>query len=138
MKPALAIALAAAVGASGLRVEVSGLRNGAGHLLCELFASPQGFPTDPGLALARASAPISEGRATCDFAELPRGRYAVAVVHDENDSGGLDRNFLGLPAEGVGASRNAHGHLGPPSFDDASFDYSGGFQELEIKVTYPP
>jgi len=56
-------------------------------------------------------------------------------VHDENLHGRLDR-VMGMPKEGVGASRNARGHFGPPAFDDAAFDYKGGAINLAVSVVY--
>jgi uncharacterized protein (DUF2141 family) len=42
-------------------------------------------------------------------------------MHDANDNGKLDRNFMGIPSEGYGFSNNA-GEFGPASFADAAFD----------------
>jgi len=61
---------------------------------------------------------------------------AVSVFHDENGNGKLDRNFIGMPKEGVGASNDAVGTLGPPKFDDARFSYKGGAQSLTIHLRY--
>jgi len=47
------------------------------------------------------------------FPGVAPGRYAVSVFHDENSNGKMDTNFIGIPREGVGASNNAKGHLGP-------------------------
>jgi uncharacterized protein (DUF2141 family) len=33
------------------------------------------------------------------------GDYAISVFHDENSNGKLDRNFMGMPKEGVGIKR---------------------------------
>jgi uncharacterized protein (DUF2141 family) len=37
---------------------------------------------------------------------VPAGSYAVQVMHDENDNGTLDTNFMGIPVEGYGFSNN--------------------------------
>jgi uncharacterized protein (DUF2141 family) len=64
---------------------------------------------------------ISYGQSVCEFVGVASERYAVSVFHDENSNGKLDRNLLGIPREGVGASNNAVGHFGPLKFDDAAF-----------------
>ena len=46
------------------------------------------------------------------------GTYAVAVFHDLNGNGRLDRNFIGLPSEPYGFSNDV-GRRGPPSFEGA-------------------
>jgi uncharacterized protein (DUF2141 family) len=40
------------------------------------------------------------------FDELPSGACAVAVVHDENGNGRLDKNSLGIPTEGYDVPNN--------------------------------
>ena len=35
------------------------------------------------------------------------GSYAIGVIHDENNNGELDYNFLGIPKEGYGFSGTA-------------------------------
>src|ERR1700737_2366540 len=140
-----AAALVAACGAFGqtpapavnaIHVEISGLRSDKGQMLCALFSSADAFPTKADKAVARVTAKIAERQAACDFAGVAPGTYAVSVVHDENSNGKLDTNFIGMPREGVGASNDAKGHMGPPQFGAASFAYRGGRLELKIHVNY--
>jgi uncharacterized protein (DUF2141 family) len=99
-----------------------------------LFASADGFPREPKKALERVFAPIVGSAGTCRFAARP-GSYAILAMHDENGNGTMDRNFLGIPKEGFGASRGAHGAFGP-KFADARFDYAGGAQTIAITIRY--
>jgi uncharacterized protein (DUF2141 family) len=46
------------------------------------------------------------------------GSYAIAVFHDVNGNGQLDRNFIGLPNEPYGFSNDV-GRRGPPNFGAA-------------------
>ncbi|HEV2566150.1 MAG TPA: DUF2141 domain-containing protein [Microvirga sp.] len=46
------------------------------------------------------------------------GSYAIAVFHDINGNGKLDRSFIGLPNEPYGFSNDV-GRRGPPSFEAA-------------------
>jgi uncharacterized protein (DUF2141 family) len=109
-----------------IHVEVSSLRNDNGQVLCELFSSAEAFPKKAEKAVARLTAKIAQQRAVCDFAGVAAGTYAVFVVHDENSNGKLDTNFIGMPREGVGASNDAKGHMGPPKFAAAAFRYESG------------
>jgi len=118
-----------------LEIEIVGLRNDRGHVLCDLFASASAFPTKPEQALMRVQASIVNKRAHCTFAGIEPGRYAISTIHDENQNGVLDR-IMGLPSEGVGASRDARGHFGPPKFDDAAFSYFGGTLNMTVTVRY--
>jgi len=119
-----------------IQVEVVGLRNDKGQVLCALFSSASDFPKKTDKAVARANSVISQKHASCEFRGVTAGRYAVSVFHDENSNGKLDTNFMGIPSEGVGASNGAKGHLGPPKFEAAAFPYSGGRLELKITINY--
>jgi uncharacterized protein (DUF2141 family) len=119
-----------------IHVEIGGLRNDKGQMLCALFSSADAFPTKADKAVARLTAKIAERQAVCDFTGVATGTYAVSVVHDENSNGKLDRNFIGMPREGVGASNDAKGHMGPPKFRAASFPYQGGWLDLKIHINY--
>ncbi len=121
---------------SRIQVEITGLRNDQGKVLCSLYSSSEGFPKKAEKAIARISSEISDRRAVCQFTGLRPGTYAVSVFHDENSNGKLDTNFMGIPREGVGASNNAKGHFGPPKFDAAAFRFPGGRLDLKITVTY--
>ena len=119
-----------------IHVEITGLRNEKGQVLCALFSSAEAFPTKADKAVVRLTVKIMERQATCDFTGVVPGTYAVSVVHDENSNGKLDRNFIGMPREGVGASNDAKGHMGPPKFSAASFRYESGRLDLKIHVNY--
>ena len=72
----LAAALVVALSAVGqtptpaenvIHVEVSGLRNDKGQMLCALFSSADAFPKKADKAVARLTAKIAERKAICDF-----------------------------------------------------------------------
>jgi uncharacterized protein (DUF2141 family) len=122
--------------ANQIHIEIVGLRNGKGQVMCSLFSSAEEFPKKTDNAIARTTSVISGRHGVCDFPGIAPGTYAISVVHDENSNGKLDTNFMGIPREGVGASNDARGHLGPPKFDAASFRYPGGRLELKITIHY--
>lgn len=55
-------------------------------------------------------------------------------MHDENGNGKLDSNWLGIPSEPVGASNDARGQFGPPSFEDAAFELGPGDVTVTIRL----
>lgn len=119
-----------------IHVEVGGMRNNNGQIICALYSSADGFPKKSEKAIAHVNSAISDKQAVCEFPGIAPGTYAVSVFHDENSNGKLDTNFMGIPREGVGASNDAKGHLGPPKFGAAAFLFSGGRMSLTIRINY--
>ena len=70
--------------------------------------------------LYSGSAPAREGDNTIAVRDVPPGNWAVLAFQDANGNGELDRNFIGIPSENYGFSRDARGKFGPPSFEDAA------------------
>jgi uncharacterized protein (DUF2141 family) len=58
------------------------------------------------------------GRVEFRVRNVKPGRYAIAVFHDTNGNGKLDRSFIGLPQEPYGFSNDV-GRRGFPSFEGA-------------------
>lgn len=121
---------------NSIKVIVVGLHSNDGEVDCALFNSADGFPGDASKAIKTVKSKIENEQATCRFVDVLPGDYAVSEFHDENGNGKLDTNFLGMPKEGVGASNDAAGHMGPPKFDDARFKYSGGRAVMTIHTRY--
>jgi len=119
-----------------LTVRVSQLRSGDGLVGCALYASADGFPTNPSKAAQMRWCSIKEKTSTCSFDPIRAGTYAVACFHDENANGKLDKNFLGMPREGTVVSNHAKGSMGPPPFDKAKFSFSGAVGALDLRMGY--
>ncbi|MFT4760943.1 MAG: hypothetical protein ACI9XO_001668 [Paraglaciecola sp.] len=68
---------------------------------------------------------VNGNKAECVLENIPNGKYAISVFHDENSNGELDTGMFGIPKEGYGFSNNAKGVFGPPSFEDSSFEVKG-------------
>jgi uncharacterized protein (DUF2141 family) len=64
------------------------------------------------------------------------GRYAVSFIHDENENKKLDTNFLGIPTEGFGFSRDAMGTFGPPGFDATAVNVLAGTGNVVMRAKY--
>ena len=118
-----------------LDVVVTGLREG-GLVWVLLFDDARSYPTKRDKARSRIDVVPAQGEATVSFEGLPPGDYAIAVVHDENGNGKLDFGLFRIPKEGLGASRDARGVFGPPSFDDAKLHVEAGRLKVPIHLTY--
>ena len=121
----------------GIHVKILGIRNSTGAVACALFESPAGFPTEfLHSATNIMMIKIKDTQARCDFEDIPPGRYALAVIHDENMNGKLDTSPRGVPTEGYGFSNDAKAFLSAPSFRAASFSYDGRNVDLTIRLNY--
>jgi len=119
-----------------IEAEATNLHNSNGSFACSLYNGPKGFPkTDESLA-ANSRIKIKDGHAICVFDHVKPGDYAVAAMHDENDNGKMDYNFLGIPTEGYGFSSGATATFSAPSFDAAKFQYNGGVLRVPITLKY--
>lgn len=113
---ALLFAAAAPVFAADLTINVDGVASADGQVMVAVFNSADTFPVKPVRGLAAAA---KGGKVQLVVQDLPAGDYALAVYHDANSNGKLDRNPVGMPIEDYAFSNNAIGKRGAPSFDDA-------------------
>jgi len=89
-----------------LTIEVRSLRNGTGVVGAALFDEEKASAFPDGEPLRTASALASPTGVALVFTDLPAGRYAIALIHDENENGELDTNEYGMPSEGFGFSNS--------------------------------
>lgn len=123
--------------AEGQNIEIilSGIRNSDGHILVSLFNQTQGWPDKPDKAFRKLRIPAKAGNMKLSLDALPPGKYAFAIIHDENDNLELDTGLFGVPKEGFCFSNDAMGTFGPPSFEDSCFSSPSQLNH-NIKIRY--
>jgi uncharacterized protein (DUF2141 family) len=120
---------------SSVLIEVSGFKNTRGTLNCRLFTKAADFPDGEGIVTLRV--PITGSNTSCSFSNVEPGTYAIAVVHDENGNGKLDKNFVGVPSEGYGVSNNKTYALSAPKWDESTFKLGATESKaLQVKLRY--
>ena len=118
-------------------VTVTNLRNANGVVLACMTTAEKSFPKCRGVAGVHAvKMAAHEGKLTLIFEDVTPGRYAIALLHDENGNGKADRALGMMPKEGFGFSRDAPVRMGPPSFSDAVFDIGKTDQAMTIRMRY--
>jgi len=65
---------------------------------------------------------------------LPFGTYAVALFHDINANGEMDKNLLGIPSEPYAFSKKPKSKWRIPKFDEVKFHFSKDRQQLKTKL----
>jgi uncharacterized protein (DUF2141 family) len=131
-----------------LRLAINGVRSDRGEILVGLYQDADGFKNAIANAAKRGLVPdrdrlvgtairAKRGTQSTVFTQLTPGRYAIIVIHDENDNGRLDENFLGAPTEGYGFSNDARNFFSAPSFDAAAVTVGNTDVSASITLIYP-
>lgn len=121
---------------ASLRVEVNELRNNNGTVVFALYNREDAFPDEHYKKyLKRMTAKIEHGSASVIFKDLPTGKYAVNILHDENNDGKINKGLI-LPKEGIGFSNYQSIGLGnKPNFAKAAFLVQKDMK-IKVKVIY--
>jgi uncharacterized protein (DUF2141 family) len=106
-----------------LTVHVEGLRNQKGHVQFAIYNKGGSIPDMHYQQCFRIEiAMIADNSSSYTFGNIPKGQYAVNILHDENKNGKIDKGFI-LPVEGFGYSNFSHlGFLNRPNFKKSSFE----------------
>jgi len=119
-----------------LTVTVKDLRNNKGDVQFALYNKKGTIPDKNYTKYYKiAVASIRNGSASTTFKGLPEGRYAVNILHDEDQNGQIAKGLM-LPTEGIGFSNyNNIGIGNKPSFEKASFELNHDSTKT-VKVIY--
>ena len=117
-----------------INVEIFKINDPKGLMSIGLYSNEKGFP-DKGKAYRGTDVKVTGQTVVYTFKDVPLGTYAIAIFHDTNSNGKLDKNFLGIPKEGYAFSNNVFGTFGPPDFKDTSFEFAGS-KMIRIEMRY--
>jgi uncharacterized protein (DUF2141 family) len=67
---------------------------------------------------------------------MSRTVYAVSVPRDENSHGTLEKNLVGMPAEGYGVSDNLEPKLRAPTLDEAKLSLKLREQSMAMRLVH--
>ncbi|MCW8898441.1 MAG: DUF2141 domain-containing protein [Flavobacteriales bacterium] len=119
-----------------LTVEVHELRNNKGLVQFALYNKDGSIPDENFEKYYQiGKTTIKENAAQFVFKNIPKGIYAVNILHDENENGKIDKGLI-LPEEGIGFSNYTKIGLGnKPNFSKASIELNTD-NKIAIKVIY--
>jgi uncharacterized protein (DUF2141 family) len=133
----LLITFAKSAGAQDVRltVKVTGIKVIEGSkMMIALYNSEETF-FDVEQMYAGASVDVQNDTLSYTFDELPPGTYALALYHDEDDNGEMNRKWYGPPSEGYAFSNNFTSSVRPARFDDAAVVVRSD-TTLTVKMVY--
>lgn len=111
-----------------IKVEIEGIRNEKGCVMLQVLDEMQNVA-------AQAKAKITGDRCIMVIDSLKAGTYAIQYFHDENISGKMEKNSLGIPVEGWGFSNNAYGLFGPKPFRERLLRIDSN-KIINLKIRY--
>ena len=119
-----------------LTIDVKNLRNEKGVVQFALYNKDGSIPDEDYENYYKiVKGEIVNGSSTITFKNIPTGKYAVNILHDENKNGKIDKGFI-LPIEGIGFSNfQSIGLTNRPNFPKASFELKEN-KSISVKVIY--
>ncbi|GLQ21173.1 DUF2141 domain-containing protein [Algimonas porphyrae] len=115
-----------------LIVKVENIDKTEGQLRIGLYDSETGFEDDR--ELRGQTVPVTGSTMRIIFDDLPVGRYAIKVFHDQDTDGSLDKDFMGIPSEPYGFSNNASDPFSAPEWKETRFALPRGQMTQSIDL----
>jgi len=117
-----------------LSISIYNLENNKGEIQIGIYNKKENFPKDDKqYKVIFIKAENFSGVYTVK--DLPKGEYAIAIMHDENSDRICNLNFMGIPKEGYGFSNNIKPLLSAPSFNDCKINLNRNLS-ISIKLIY--
>lgn len=119
-----------------LHIEADNFRNSKGVAQFALYNQDGTIPDEKlKKYFKKEVGEIQDGKSAVTFKNLPKGRYAVTILHDENSNEEIDKTFF-FPKEGFGLTNFDKISLSNrPDFSKASFELTGDTTK-KIKLIY--
>ena len=116
-----------------LRIVIDNLANNDGEVEVGVYTPKNKFPDETDKFKKYRFKP-KNGKIDETITDLPYGELALAVYHDENNSGEIDKNIIGIPKERYAFSNNIKPTIKAPSFDDCKFSYNEKSSTVKISL----
>lgn len=117
-------------------VNISNFGNNKGVCIVCLYDNAKAY-AGKGDPIRCLTVGIANKSATANFENVAEGTYAISVIHDANNNKKFDKNFLGIPTEGYGASQNKLPFAAAPKFDENKFNVAANSTTTaNIKLRY--
>ncbi|MBD2702215.1 DUF2141 domain-containing protein [Spirosoma sp. BT702] len=116
---------------TNLTVEIQNVQPLKGTVFVALFPPGNEFPNGKPIDGKKVDAESATVRAS--FSVEP-GTYAIAIFHDENSNGKMDKKMFGIPKEPYGFSNNFRPKMSAPKFSDCQFTVGNGGKTIQIAL----
>ncbi len=103
-------------------VHVSNIKVLKGNIVVNLYNKADDFPKS-GRFYKKIGFRISSSKMICKLKDIPKGEYAIAIYHDKNSDNKFNQNFVGLPIEPYGFSKNVRPQMSAPDYEDVKIRF---------------
>lgn len=119
-----------------LTVETRHLRNNEGTVVFTLYNREDAFPDEHYKKYyKKMTGKIMKQSSAVTFKDLPAGKYAVNILHDEDGNEKIKKGII-LPKEGIGFSNYQSIGIGnKPDFKKAAFELDKD-KTVSVKIIY--
>lgn len=117
-----------------LVLHVNNIEQAGGMVWIGVYDSQNNFLIQENATLVQGVKVDMTGELIMHLDEIPYGTYAIAIFHDENNSGAMDQNFIGIPLEPYSFSVPYSSRWRIPKFEDVKFEFNHSHQVVETDL----
>lgn len=117
-----------------LHLEVENIRSAEGAVYVALYDREEAFVKSLKPYLVKVYKVPEDLQLQVQMDSIPYGRYAMAIYHDENNNGDLDKNLLGIPKEPYGFSNNPRAKWSAPTYEETAFQIAEWPLRLSVSI----
>ena len=117
-----------------LVVKVANVQENKGCIRMAIYKDEKSFLSENQSLQAGVLLPKPDVEPAFHTHALPYGHYAVAIYHDVNNNGKLDKNALGIPTEPYAFSNNPKVKWRSPRFGETAFFFGEGQKEITVAL----
>lgn len=133
---AICLAFAYSQEKSVLDIEIVNIRNNKGVILLSFYTESGQYPYNPARTFKVKKDSLAGGVVHTSITGLVPGHYGLCLLDDENGSGRMENNMLGIPLEGFGFANNVKPFLKRPDYDRIRFRLLPGINRMQLIVRY--
>lgn len=117
-----------------IALSIDNIRSGQGNVHIAIYDKEKHFAESLEPFRLQVQEAPADGKLVLKLDDLPFGRYAMAIYHDENGNGDLDKNLFGIPKEPYGFSNNPRAKWSAPTYQETSFELGASPLSLTVSL----
>ncbi len=121
--------------AQTLHIEFDNIRSDKGEISVTVYENAETWLDEDVERYHFPKEHLTDGKMTASIDLEKPGKYAIAILDDEDIDGEMEHNFIGYPREGFGFSNNIHVWLSRPKFEECVLDIKND-TTIRISIQY--